>query len=281
MSANRVLFDAPGPRARRRTRIVTVLTVLVIAGLVYLALHRFDENGQLAGDRWHFVVETDYVRLLWEGFRGTLECAAVAAVIAFPAGALLALLRLARNRVARWLATAYIEVFRSIPLLLLVFVFLTSLPRYSINLPIFWKLTVPIAMVNAAVLAEVFRAGVKALDRGQGEAASAIGLTYWQSMRIIVLPQAVRLVLPSLVTQLVSLLKDSTLGYVVGYIELMHQGDRLTVYLHLLIQPYLVIAVIYVVVNFALSQLASFLERTLNRRRRAAGSELEPAPALT
>jgi glutamate transport system permease protein len=283
MSATRVLFDAPGPRGRRRIRIATAVSLLVVAGLVALALKRFADHDQLQSARWHFVVEGDYARFLWDGLKGTLKCTAMSAVIAFPAGALLALLRLARSRPVRWLATGYIELFRSVPLLLLIFVFLTSLPRQGVNLPIFWKLVVPIAMVNAAVLAEVFRAGVRALDRGQSEAASAIGLSYWQSMRIVILPQAIRLVLPALVTQLIALLKDSTLGYVVSYPELMRQGDSLTVYLHLLIQPFLVIAVIYVLINLALSRLAVLVERWLGRRR-LPGNRLPAdavAPGLT
>lgn len=284
MTASRVLFDAPGPRARRRIKIATGAVLVLIAGGIYLAIARFADNGQLESDKWSFITQPDYINFLWDGLLGTLQATAMSAVLAFPFGALLALMRLARSRPLRLLATAYIEVFRSVPLLLLLFVFLTSLPRYGFNPSVFWKLVLPITMVNAAILAEVFRAGVRALDRGQSEAASAIGLSYWQAMRLIVLPQAVRLVLPTLVTQLISLLKDSTLGYVVSYPELMHQGESLTAYLHVLIQPYLIIAAVYVVINLALSRLAHAVEGVLNRRRRASGAEVEPeavAPALT
>lgn len=267
MSVERVLFDAPGPRARRRIRIVTVASLLVLAGLVVLALRQFSQHGQLAADRWRPFAEKDYIQFLWVGLKGTFRATAVSAVLAFPAGALLALLRLSLSRPVRYLATAYIEFFRSVPLLLLIYAFLLLLPTYGVNLPIFWKLVVPIVMVNAAVLAEVFRAGVRGLDRGQSEAASAIGLTYWQSMRLVVLPQAIRLVLPTLVAGLVSLLKDSTLGYVVSYPELMKQGNTLTALTHLLIQTFVVIAVVYVIINFALSQLANLLDRRLRRRR--------------
>jgi glutamate transport system permease protein len=266
MTPDRVLFDPPGPRARRRIRIITVLSLLAFVLVLAGALRQFSQHGQLASDRWQPFSQASYIRFLWDGLEGTLRVTAVSAVIAFPAGALLALLRLSLSRPARYLATTYIEVFRSIPLLLLIYAFLLGLPSYGVNLPIFWKLVVPIAMVNAAVLAEIFRAGVRGLDRGQAEAASAIGLRYWQSMRLIVLPQAVRLVLPALVTQLVSLLKDSTLGYVVSYPELMKQASDLTVYTHLLIQTYLIIAVVYVLINFALSQLANMVERRLRRR---------------
>jgi glutamate transport system permease protein len=267
VTAGHVLFDAPGPRARRRIRVGTAVSLLLFAAAVAVAVRQFGQHGQLAADRWRPFAETAYLRFLWQGLLGTLKATAVSALLAFPLGALLALMRLSLRRPVRYLATAYIELFRSVPLLLLIYAFLLALPSYGVNLPIFWKLVVPIVMVNAAVLAEIYRAGVRGLDRGQSEAASAIGLTYWQSMRLVVLPQAVRLVLPTLVTQLVSLLKDSTLGYVVSYPELMKQANDLTVFTHLLIQAYLIIAVIYVVINFALSRLAGLIERRMRRRR--------------
>lgn len=274
MTVNRVLFDVPGPRTRRRVRYATAVALLAVAAVVALGLRQFGENGQLAGDRWQPFAQIGYIRFLWTGLEGTLKATVMCAVLAFPIGAALALLRLARNRVVRYVATAYIELFRAVPLLLLIYAFLLALPPRGINLPIFWKLVVPITMVSAAVLAEVFRAGILALDRGQSEAAAAIGLTYWQSMRLVVLPQAVRLVVPTLVAQLVSLLKDSTLGYVVSYPELMKQGNNLTVYTHLLVQTYVIIAVVYVLINFGLSQLASALERRVRRGRRASGADV-------
>jgi glutamate transport system permease protein len=266
MTQARVLFDEPGPRARRRTRNATVVSLVAVAGVLGVGLWQFGKNGQLAADRWTPFVQISYVRFLGEGLLGTLWATVVSAVLAFPLGALLALMRLARSRWMRLTGGAYVEIFRSVPLLLLIYVFLLALPPLGLNLPIFWKLVVPIVMVSAAVLAEIFRAGVLGLDRGQSEAASAIGLTYWQSMRLVVLPQAVRLVLPTLVSQLVSLLKDSTLGYVVSYPELMKQGNNLTVFTHLLIQTYLIVALVYVVINFALSHLANAVERRLQAR---------------
>ena len=175
-------------------------------------------------------------------------------------------MRLSMRRPVRLVATGYIELFRSIPLLLLIYAFLLALPRYGVNLPVFWKLVVPIVLVMSAVIAEVFRAGIRALDRGQSEAAEAIGFRYWQSMRLVILPQAIRLVLPSLIAQLVTVLKESTLGYAVSYPELMHQGDFLTARTHLLFQTFVIVAVIYVVINFLLGRLAGWVERRLSRR---------------
>jgi glutamate transport system permease protein len=188
----------------------------------------------------------------------------------------LALGRLSRNGLLRRVSTAYIELFRSIPLLLLIYAFLLALPRYGINLPILWKLVVPIVLVNVAVLAEIFRAGILAVDRGQYEAAAALGLREGTAMRSVILPQAIRLVVPTLVTQLVALLKDSTLGYVVSYPELLKQANNLTVFTHLLVQTYLIVAAVYVVVNLLLSRFAVWLERRLGTRtggRAAAGAQ--------
>jgi glutamate transport system permease protein len=265
-AANRVLFDAPGPRAQRRITLFTIASVIGVIGIVALALLQLGSHGQLQSYRWQAFTTRPYLRVLWQGLEGTLKATAMSAVLAFPLGALLALMRLSRRGVLRWFATGYIELFRSIPLLLLIYAFLLALPRYHVNLPIFWKLVVPIVMVSSAVIAEVFRAGVKALDRGQTEAAQAIGLRYWQTLRLVVLPQAIRLVLPTLIAQLVTLLKESTLGYAVSYPELMKQGDFLTARTHLLIQTYVIIAVIYVVINFLLGQLAGAVERRLGRR---------------
>jgi glutamate transport system permease protein len=267
VSVQRVLFDEPGPRGQRRIRVFSVLALILVILLVVAALRQFADNGQLAENRWRPFAQASYLKFLWHGLEGTLKATAVSAVLAFPLGALLALFRLSRTRAVRWISTAYIELFRSVPLLLLIYAFLLALPRYHLNFPIFWKLVIPIVMVSSASMAEVFRAGVLALDRGQSEAASAIGLRYWQSMRLVVLPQAIRLVLPTLVTQLVSLLKDSTLGYVVSYPELMHQGQSLTVYTHFLVQTYLIVAVVYVVINVGLSRLAQAVDQRMQRQR--------------
>jgi glutamate transport system permease protein len=259
--ALRVLFDAPGPRARRRIRLITVLTAVVVAGLLVLAAFRFAAAGQLAPDRWAEFTQWPYIRFLAVGLLQTLEATAVAGAIAFPLAMLLALGRLSKTKPVRWVCTAWIEFFRSIPLLLLVYVFVGGLPSIGINAPIFWKLVIPIFVCSSAVIAEVIRAGILALPRGQSEAAFALGLTGPQAMRKVVLPQAIRLVVPSLVTQVISLLKDSTLGYAASYPELMKSATNLTAFTHHLIQTYLVVAAIYVVINLLLSLLARRLER--------------------
>lgn len=157
------------------------------------------------------------------------------------------------------------ETVRVIPALLLVYVMLFVLPAYGINLPVLWKLVAALAISHAAQFAEIFRAGILSLERGQGEAAAALGMRHGQAMRHVVLPQAIRRVVPSLVSQTAGLLKDTSLGYLLGgYMELLLSGKVLATYNQLLIQTYLVVALVYFAVNFALSRVA----RRLQHRQR-------------
>ncbi len=280
MSAIRVLFDEPGPKARARIRLTTVATVVVLLSILALVLVQFGSHGQLEPAKWTQFTETPILRYIAGGLVSTLQAAAVAAVFSIPLGALFSVLRLSRTTSVRWLSTAYIEIFRSTPLLLLVYLFVGGLPAVGVNVPIFWKLVIPMILVNVAVLAEIFRAGVASLPRGQSEAGLSIGLTYSQNLRSIVFPQAIRLVIPALVTQIVALLKDTTLGYAASYPELMKTATNLTAFTGYLIQTYLVIALVYVVLNFLLSKLAEYLERRINggaRTSRAVAQVTVPA----
>lgn len=275
MSSARVLFDEPGPRGRRRIAVATVVVSVAILAVLYLGFRTLAGSGELALAKWKPFWQQWAVRFLLEGLKGTLLVTLASAVVSFPAGALLAIGRSGRNLVVKAVCTAYIEIFRSVPTLLLVYVFLFALPGVGLNLSIFWKLTVPIILINAAVIAEIVRAGIRSLDRGQSEAALALGMTTGLSMRLVVLPQAVRLVIPTLVTQLVALLKDSTLGYVVSYPELMKQANNLANNTKLLLQAFVVVSAIYVVINFALTRLATYLEHRIRSRpgsRPAAGA---------
>ncbi|MFB4315032.1 amino acid ABC transporter permease [Actinomadura sp. 21ATH] len=270
----RLLFDEPGPRARARIRAATVLTVLAGLALAALALKQFGDNGQLAADRWRPYGTWPMWRYLLEGLRSTALAAVVSIALSMAAGVLLALGRLSPARWLRLPCAAYVEVVRTIPALLLVYVVLFALPRYGLDLPLFWKLVVPLSVSNAAAFAEIFRAGIASVERGQLEAGLAVGLTRGRAMRLIVLPQAARRVLPSLVSQSAGLLKDTSLGYVVSYAELLYSGKVLANYNHLLIQTYLVVALIYLVVNATLAKVARTLEqRTMEGRdvRRAGG----------
>ncbi|MDH6109635.1 glutamate transport system permease protein [Kitasatospora sp. MAP12-15] len=260
-----LLFDVPGPRARRRIRIATGVSLLLIAALLALTLRQFADHGQLAADQWALFAQWPIIRFLLTGIGQTLLVTGVAAAIAFPLGAVVALARLSRSRWVRGPARLYAELFRAVPLLLLLYIFLLALPRAGLTFPIFWQLVLPVALSNAAVVAEIFRAGVLAQERGQLEAAQSLGMTYWQAMRAVVVPQAVRKLLPALVSQLVRLLKDSTLGYVVSYLELLHKAQVLGEYYHNVLPSYLVAAACFILINGALSRTANWLEQRQRR----------------
>lgn len=260
-----MMFDPPGPRGRRRSRIATVLAVLVLAALLAVAVRRFEAAGQLDFAKWRPFLTWPVWRYLLTGLWATVLAAATVFLLAAIAG-----LGLAFGRMSSfpWPFRAYVEVMRTIPVLLLIYVVLFVLPAYGLDLPLFWKLVLPLAFSHAAQFAEVFRAGVLAVDRGQSEAGASLGLTHAQNMRMIVLPQAVRHVLPSLVSQTVGLLKDTALGYVVSYLELLQSGRVLANFNHLLIQTFLVVALVYLVVNASLSKLARHLEARSARSAR-------------
>lgn len=268
-TATQVLFDAPGPKGRRRILLLSILSVVVILALLAAGLWQFHKNGQLDPNKWVVYLRTDYIAFLGQGLWGTLKVTAAAAVVAFPFGLLLALARLSRISPLSAAATLWIEFFRGIPMLLVVYAFLLALPAFGVTFPRFWMLVIPMILVSAASTAEVFRAGIKAVDKGQHEAAAAIGLSRRDAMANVVLPQAVRLVLPSLILALVTLLKDSTLGYVVSYNELQFQGKTLVSITRYLVQTYLVISLIYIVINFLLTRVALALDTRM--KSRAAG----------
>jgi glutamate transport system permease protein len=257
-----VLYDVPGPRTRRRILVWSVVSGVVLAGLLGVGLWRFAAHGQLAPARWAPFTQWPIWEYLLVGLLGTLEAAAFVAVFSAVAGVFLALGRLSHVRVLRWLATGYIEIARTLPVLLMIYVTLFALPQVGVNLPLLWKLVLPLTVANAAAFAEIFRAGILSLPRGQSEAALSLGMTGAQSMRFVVLPQAVRHVTPSLVSQFVSLLKDTSLGYVVAFTELLYRAQVLTAYNHLLVQTFLVVTFIYLVCNGSLSFVAHRARRS-------------------
>jgi len=273
MSAGSAVFDLPGPRGRAIIRVVTAVSVVAIAAAVAFGVYLFQVNGQWEWRRWELMTQWPIIQFVGKAFGRTLLAAGAAAAIAVPLGVVLALGRLNANRAIRWTAVVVIEFFRAVPLLLIIYIFFFALPKYGINPDLFWKLVIPIGLCEGALIAEVFRAGILALPKGQSEAGAAVGLTNAQTFRIIIFPQALRMVVPSLVAQIVVLLKDTTLGYAVSYAELQNSAQLLTnINPASLVQTYLVISAIYVLVNIGISTVA----RTLDKRwvaRRSARSE--------
>jgi glutamate transport system permease protein len=267
-----LLGDALGPRGRRRVRLGTAISTVALAGLVAVAVHRLDAKGQLAWKQWEPLTRRSVLTFLWHGLLATLEAAGAAMVLATVLGIGLALLLLSRLAPVRWASLAVLEFFRGVPLLLFIFFTFFGLPKYGIHISPFRALVLALSIYNAVVLGDIFRAGILSLDPGQTEAARAIGLTHWQAMRLVVLPQGIRRMIPAAVSQLVTLLKDTSLGYAITYEELLRRSRSTGEFFHNPLQTTAFVAVVYIVVNFGLSQVARWLE--IRQRRRLGASRV-------
>ncbi|WP_315532377.1 amino acid ABC transporter permease [Delftia acidovorans] len=259
-----ILFGAPSPQARKITQVVSLIAA---AGLIALAagvVWRFHSAGQLEARFWEFFAWPTTWAFLAKGLLGTLASSAMAAVIALSLGLVLLAGRLARPRIVRWPSIAVIEFLRGTPTLLLIYVCFLVLPAAGIKLGTYWMLTLPIGLSTAAVVAEVYRAGVLAVPRGQADAARSLGLTEVQVFRFVVFPQALRYIVPALVAQLVIVVKDTTFGYIVTYGELMQNAKVLIANYHALVPVYLVVAVLYCLVNYAISRASRRLNRPVH-----------------
>ncbi len=287
-----VLFDLPGPRARARIRIATVIGTVLVVALVAFVLFRLGRNGQLDPQRWSVLFDpaSGVPQALGQALLRTLRVAAVAMLFATVLGLLLAVGRLSDHRAVRIAVTTVIEFFRAIPLLVVIFALYFVLPSFGIRLSTYAALTIGLVLYNMAVLAEIFRAGILSVDRGQSEAAYGIGLRKSQVMRLVLLPQAVRRMLPVLVAQLVVLLKDSSLGFIIGYFELLRQARSLVEFFtprfgnEYTFQLYVAAGLIYIIVNVLLSQLAKYIERRSRRSPKTAATTalvMPDAPSVT
>ncbi|SEP14733.1 amino acid ABC transporter permease [Trujillonella endophytica] len=288
MSEPSVLYDAQGPRARRRTLIGTVVALLLLAGLVFLAVRRLVDRGQFTMEKWGPLIDPDNEafdavwRLLREGVVNTLKAAAVAMVLSIVLGTVIAVARLSLGRVARIPLIGLVELFRGLPVVVLVYFGVRVIDDVGIDLSgwpggqVFWGLVFGLTAYNMVVFAEVIRAGVASLPRGQREGALATGLTDGQTMRIVLLPQAFRVMLPAIISQLVVVLKDTSLvTFVANYDELLSQGDTIQRNLDNPIQTYFVVALIYIAINYTLGRLAQYIQK----RQARSGRVSRPAAA--
>lgn len=285
MSTASVLFDAPGPRARVRNRIVSVVTIVVVALVAWAVIAKLAGKGQLTAAKWQpFLTANLWKTYVLPGIEGTLKAAALSIVLALILGFLLGVGRLSHVAVIRWPSAVIVEFFRAVPVLIMMifayFLFALYDAFPSKNLALAGVVT-GLTLYNGAVIAEIVRAGVASLPRGQSEAAAALGLRWGQTMRSILLPQAITSMLPVLVSQLVVVLKDTAIGYQITFVEMVRQGTVVGSSYGNYIPALIVIAVLMISANFALSVAATRLERRLRRSNRGsrpmqAAAELEP-----
>ena len=256
VSMRDALYEAPGPRTRRLTLIATIVSLVLVAIALALIVRQFYVTGQLDPKYWSFFLRASTWTYIANGFMGTIRVAVTAGAISLVLGILFMFGRISHIRPVAFVFRIIIDFFRGVPSLLLIYFFYLALPQYGFRIPAFWMITLPVALAASGVLAEVFRAGVNAVPKGQTEAALSIGLTPGKTMRKIVLPQALKIVVPSLISQLVVVVKDTTVAYVVSYPDLM-QNARVLITTHdALVQVYFVVAILYILVNYAINQLS-------------------------
>ncbi len=278
MSApNKVLYDAPGPKAIARTRVFSIVAVFLLAALLAYVLFRLADQDQLSYERWGAVIDptNDRFPLVWqqlgEGLLNTVKAASVTIVLAVVIGTLLAVARLMLGKWGRIPLAGAMELFRGLPVVLAIFFASRVLTDMGVNIaPLpgedgLWFVVLGLTAYNSVIIAEIIRSGVANLPRGQREAGMAIGLTSGQSMRLILLPQAFRQMLPALISQIVVAVKDTSLAAILGiYPELLLQARRISQFLDNPIQMLTVAALIYIIINYSLSRFAIWLERRLS-----------------
>ncbi|MER0448696.1 amino acid ABC transporter permease [Streptomyces sp. Edi4] len=278
MSAS-VLYDAPGPKAVVRNRIYAVVGTLVLLALVVVAVLRLSDKGDLDYGMWDIFNYAGIRQNIADAVLATLKAFGLAAVGSLVLGVVLAVARMSDHKPVRWVATAFIELFRSIPLLITIYgVWVGFLTDYSM-----WALALGLSIYNGCVQAEVLRAGVNSVPRGQREAAYALGMSKTQVMTSVLMPQAVRAMLPTIISQLVVTLKDTSLGFIILYPELLQTARLIASNTQVNGQyPYVstivVIGVIYVAMCLLLSALATWIEKRGRRARTGISMGAADAP---
>jgi glutamate transport system permease protein len=265
-----VLFDAPGPKARARHNVLTGVGVLVSLGVLYLVWQKLSEAGQLEADKWTpFLTVEAWREYLLRGLWGTLRAAAVAVVLAMVFGVVLGMGRLAESRPIRWACSSVVEFFRAVPVLLMMIFLSIDFAQNDIltsDTRPFAAVVIALTLYNGSVVAELVRSGVHSLPRGQSEAGLSIGLSPFQTLRLIQLPQAITAMLPALIGQLVVALKDTALGSIIIYGELLTWSKTLGSAYANIVPAYLFAALLFIVINYLLSRLAAGVEQRLKRR---------------
>ncbi|EOD70536.1 amino acid ABC transporter permease [Amycolatopsis vancoresmycina] len=275
-----VLFDVPGPKARLRYRTYAVVGTLVVLAFVGYVGWRFYDSGQFTARKWEWLQYAQVQRDLGNAVLSTVEAFAAAAVLALVFGAIFAAGRLSDHVWIRRIAGFVVEFFRAIPALILMFLFYFGLPTVGVPTTPFLGVVLGLTLYNGSVLAEVFRAGIQSLPKGQSEAAYALGMRKTQVMFLVLLPQAIRAMLPTIISQLVVLLKDTALGFIITYQELLYYaryiGSQGT-FGRPIVPSTIVATAIYVVMCLLLTALATYLERRNRRNKKVVGTPAPPA----
>ena len=271
-----VLFDTPGPVAAARHRVYTWISAIVLTAILALILWKLYVEGEFEADVWEAMAQSNIWRAIGQGLVATLSVAAISIVLSVLYGAIFAVARLSDHAWISVPAVVVVEFFRAVPLILLIlflYIGFTTLDR-------FWALVLALMLYNGSVLAEVFRAGINAVPRGQTEASYAIGMRKNQVMRLVLIPQSITIMLPAIISQCVFVLKDTALGLIIAYQDLVAEGQRIAEFVNASVVPLGLIAIIYIAMNYALSRLAVTLEHRMSRRGRSSAKKIAEQPDL-
>ncbi|MFE0423322.1 amino acid ABC transporter permease [Streptomyces sp. NPDC058953] len=276
-----VLYDEPGPKAKARNIIYTVVFLAAFGLTLWWVLSTMADKNQLDAEKWSPFVNDSKVwtTFLLPGLWETVKAAGISVIIALPLGAALGIGRLSDHAWVRVPVGAVIEFFRAIPvLLLMVFAFQAFVEFSDIDSDLrpMYAVITGLVLYNASVIAEIVRAGILSLPRGQTDAALAIGMRKGQLMLFVLLPQAVTAMLPALVSQLVVIVKDTALGgALLGFTELLYQNRAITAnYGANTIATLTVISLIFILLNFLLTSFASWLEKRIRQGKKGTGAVL-------
>ncbi|MEV0091178.1 amino acid ABC transporter permease [Streptomyces sp. NPDC050738] len=269
------LYDIPGPKTRKRHALYGVLSTILIAGLLAWVLYLLFDTDQFTAQKWTPFEYKGIQELLLRGLGNTLKAFAYAAVLSLAFGAVLAVGRLSVHRPVRWVATLLVEFFRAMPVLVMIFFIFVALKVQPLP-----ALVTGLTLYNGSVLAEIFRTGIGNVERGQREAAYALGMRKTQVMTHVLVPQAVRAMLPTIISQLVVTLKDTSLGYLITYEEFLHAGKLIASNLDYdlpFIPVVMVISPIYIGMCMLLSWLANWTARRQKRNPKTEAVDVGPA----
>ncbi|GAA4898034.1 glutamate transport system permease protein [Stackebrandtia albiflava] len=285
-----VLFDALGPRGRKRAHTASLVSGVVLLGVLGWAGYALYEQAFFEQSRWVNPLDVLIIENAWiPALLSTLQAFALGSVGALVLGVIVGMGRVSRFKVIRFLASVYVQFFRAMPLLLLIWIPFTidGALGFANGMGIdqdgrrLIYLVFGLAVYNGAVLAEILRSGINALPPGQAMAGHAIGLRHGQTMRLIVMPQAIRNMLPAVLAQLVILLKDTALGYAITYPDLLHEAQIIgRDYANSFLQVLLIAAFVYFVLAASLSKLVTVVERKTARKVPKGTRPVNPAPDM-
>lgn len=230
MNETRLLYEPPGPIGVMRNRLYAVGGGAFVVALTSSVLYKLYQRGQFDNDRWAVFLNTQVWSFLLTGLEATLLVAAISGILSFAFSIPIALMRISDQPIVRKIAEVFISAFRAVPLLLLILFMAVLLPTIGVAWPAIAFLLIALTLHHSALMAEIVRAGILSVPRGQREAALSIGMSQVKSMHYIILPQAIRRMMPALIGQLLAIVQDTSLGYIIPYNELLRCSQLISTY---------------------------------------------------